>query len=185
MPPQHPPGMGSPPARSGVPNPVLVVVLVLLVAAVIGGGAYLLLDEDRSSSSEETATTDVDGDAAHEPSDGSGGSSRSERPDFSDVPTLPDKGEDFPDPLEVPDDQGPVGTDMDAGDVSVGSPSRPPVTGDSDLDRMADDCYQGDMLACDDLFLDADATSPHSEYGYTCGGRVDGVETPPCMFLEP
>jgi len=42
------------------------------------------------------------------------------------------------------------------------------------LDRLAEQCHQGDMSACDDLFYDSDFDSEYEEYGDTCAGRRSG-----------
>ena len=42
---------------------------------------------------------------------------------------------------------------------------------DAALDALAQRCYDGDMQACDDLFLQSELGSPYHEYGDTCAGR--------------
>ncbi len=39
------------------------------------------------------------------------------------------------------------------------------------MHRYAQDCYEGDMAACDSLFLESDVDSEYEEYGGTCAGR--------------
>ena len=39
------------------------------------------------------------------------------------------------------------------------------------LDAYALDCYEGSMVACDDLFLESRAGSSYEDYGDTCAGR--------------
>jgi hypothetical protein len=39
------------------------------------------------------------------------------------------------------------------------------------LDALAESCFDGDLAACDRLFLQAPIDSPYEEYGDTCGGR--------------
>ena len=51
-------------------------------------------------------------------------------------------------------------------------PSSPPSGDDEALNALADDCYGGDMGACDDLFLQAEVGSDYEDYGNTCGGRM-------------
>lgn len=60
---------------------------------------------------------------------------------------------------------------------------------DPDLDALADACFEGDLVACDVLYLQSPTDSPYEEYGDTCGGRqeagtdqlcglgTDGVDT--------
>jgi hypothetical protein len=42
------------------------------------------------------------------------------------------------------------------------------------LDRLAQDCHDGLMRACDDLYDTSDLDSAYEEYGDTCAGRRDG-----------
>lgn len=78
-----------------------------------------------------------------------------------------------PEPVEPPD----LDVDGDAG-----PPSPPPSFDDSSLEPLGDDCYQGDMDACDQLFFDSGFDTPEEEYGDTCGGRTEGG--PSCLSIE-
>lgn len=40
------------------------------------------------------------------------------------------------------------------------------------LNQLAQSCFDGDMSACDDLFLQSPSGSAYESYGNTCGGRV-------------
>lgn len=40
-------------------------------------------------------------------------------------------------------------------------------------DAAAQDCYDGSMQACDDLYRDADLGSDYERYGDTCAGRQE------------
>jgi hypothetical protein len=42
---------------------------------------------------------------------------------------------------------------------------------DPTFDALAQQCYDGDMQACDDLFLQSDVDSLYETYGDTCAGR--------------
>lgn len=42
---------------------------------------------------------------------------------------------------------------------------------DAGLDRLYDQCEDGDMQACDDLYLDSPLGSEYETFGDTCGGR--------------
>jgi len=42
---------------------------------------------------------------------------------------------------------------------------------DPTFNQMAQSCYDGDMQACDDLFLQSDVDSAYEAYGDTCAGR--------------
>jgi hypothetical protein len=54
----------------------------------------------------------------------------------------------------------------------------PPPEGEPDdlgtdfsLDRLAEECFDGEMESCDDLYLDAPGGSEYATYGDTCAGR--------------
>jgi hypothetical protein len=59
--------------------------------------------------------------------------------------------------------------------TSLPPPAVPPTGLGSDphLDRYARDCFDGDMLACDDLFAESDSNSLYEAYGDTCAGRQE------------
>ena len=42
---------------------------------------------------------------------------------------------------------------------------------DPDLDALAQSCFDGDLVACDHLFLRAPVDSDYENYGDTCAGR--------------
>ncbi|HEX9993419.1 MAG TPA: hypothetical protein VGB14_10865 [Acidimicrobiales bacterium] len=52
-------------------------------------------------------------------------------------------------------------------------PGEPPgdLGDDPALDALADQCFEGDMQACDDLYFQSPIDSAYEEYGDTCGGR--------------
>ena len=61
---------------------------------------------------------------------------------------------------------------------SAGGSGIPPATAEPDglgddpvLDQYAQDCYDGDMQACDDLYDDSEVGSRYETYGGTCAGR--------------
>jgi hypothetical protein len=39
------------------------------------------------------------------------------------------------------------------------------------MDELAEGCFDGDMQACDDLFLRSPSGSAYEDYGDTCAGR--------------
>lgn len=43
---------------------------------------------------------------------------------------------------------------------------------DAELDALAQDCFEGNMEACDDLFFESDINSAYETYATTCGGRL-------------
>jgi hypothetical protein len=52
---------------------------------------------------------------------------------------------------------------------------------DPELDRLAQECHDGDMSACDDLFNRSDLDSAYEEYGDTCAGRRSSGEWSYCV----
>jgi len=57
-----------------------------------------------------------------------------------------------------------------------GEPVEPEDFGDAQFNRLAQQCFDGDLGACDDLFFQTPIDSAGEEYGSTCGGRLtDGV----------
>ncbi len=42
---------------------------------------------------------------------------------------------------------------------------------DPELQPLVDDCSEGDMEACDELYFSSEVGSAEEEYGDTCGGR--------------
>lgn len=79
--------------------------------------------------------------------------------------------------LDVP---APPDTTVDTGvDTTVAQTGAIPPAGaeptglgsDPALDALAQQCYEGDMAACDELFNSAEAGTPYRSYGDTCAGR--------------
>lgn len=76
------------------------------------------------------------------------------------------------------------GSDDDAdGGGSGGDSSIPAATSepeglgdDADLDGYAEDCYDGDMEACDDLYRESPRSSAYELYGGTCAGRQPNAD---------
>lgn len=52
------------------------------------------------------------------------------------------------------------------------------------LDAYAQDCFAGELQACDDLFFESPPLSGHEEYGASCGGRVKAFTVGSCTELE-
>ena len=88
-----------------------------------------------------------------------------------------------PEPPNTPEDTGGGGS----GDVP--EPGSPPdgLGDDPVLDALAQDCFDGDLQACDDLFLDSPVDSDYETYGNTCGDRVpeDEVNGRLCTIIFP
>jgi hypothetical protein len=47
---------------------------------------------------------------------------------------------------------------------------------DPRMDQLAQACHDGDMAACDDLFVQSELYSGYETYGDTCGGRRSAGE---------
>lgn len=87
------------------------------------------------------------------------------------------------DTVDVPDSDSDGGDDSssEGGDgasasssTDVGEATEPPAFDDPALEPLGEDCYNGDMQACDDLYFESAVDSPGEEYGDTCGGRTEG-----------
>jgi len=74
------------------------------------------------------------------------------------------------------------------------APGMPPGEDPSDilgsddaLNDLANQCFQGDMHACDDLYLDTPVGSDLESYAQTCGGRSEDEQNGGCpqRFPEP
>lgn len=79
------------------------------------------------------------------------------------------------DTVPPPDDPPDDGGDGGSGDVL----SDPPIDSQEAIDNpalvsLAVSCSQGDMAACDDLWLDTDVGGELEAYAETCGGRAPG-----------
>ena len=89
-------------------------------------------------------------------------------PDIS-IPDLPDLSlPDLPD-LSFPEFTIPGTTVADL----IPPPTEEPggLGTDGALDELAEECYDADMQACDDLYEQAPADSEYEAYGDTCAGR--------------
>lgn len=63
-------------------------------------------------------------------------------------------------------------TDTSAAVGDVPDPQEPGDLGDdAELDALAQDCFDGDFGACDQLFFDSPVDSDYEAYGDSCGGR--------------
>jgi hypothetical protein len=52
------------------------------------------------------------------------------------------------------------------------------------LDAYAQQCFDGDLQSCDDLFAESAPLSEYEEYASTCGGRVKGLSVYACTELD-
>ncbi|MGY1773619.1 hypothetical protein [Blastococcus sp. SYSU D00813] len=55
---------------------------------------------------------------------------------------------------------------------------------DPELDQYAQECFDGDLDSCDDLYSESPPLSAYEEYAATCGGRVKSYSAPFCTDLE-
>ena len=55
---------------------------------------------------------------------------------------------------------------------------------DATLDRYAQDCFEGDLEACDDLYFLSTPMSGYEEYAATCGGRTRAYALMYCPDFE-
>jgi hypothetical protein len=72
---------------------------------------------------------------------------------------------------------------------SLGPEQFPPVAPedlgpDPVLDGYAQECFGGDLQACDDLMVESPPMSDYEEYAFTCGGRVKSYAVGSCTELE-
>ena len=81
------------------------------------------------------------------------------------------------------DDSGGEKDDEEEGGLPDGL--APGDLGDGDgFDALADSCFDGDMAACDVLFLITPVDSSSEAYGDTCGGRVEETDDEPTCVTE-
>ncbi|MFV0308204.1 MAG: hypothetical protein ACK5OX_10730 [Desertimonas sp.] len=64
---------------------------------------------------------------------------------------------------------------------TAGQPTDPTGLGsDATLNALAENCFDGDMSSCDNLFWRSPLGSTYESYGGTCGGRFATVESGTC-----
>lgn len=79
------------------------------------------------------------------------------------------------------------------GPAGANQPTPPPTGAEESMDDLAQSCFEGDMVGCDQLFdvtFDPDLPDQseypeHAEYGYSCGGRFEGEIEEACQDLIP
>lgn len=64
-------------------------------------------------------------------------------------------------------------TTPDNSDIPPGQDPRNILGDDEDLNDLANQCFDGDMASCDQLFADTPSDSDLEAYSQTCGGRID------------
>ncbi|WP_040337286.1 hypothetical protein [Candidatus Blastococcus massiliensis] len=74
---------------------------------------------------------------------------------------------------------------MPGEDVDEFPPVPPEALGpDPVLDEYAQQCFEGELQACDDLLYESPPMSDYEEYASTCGGRVKPYTVFACTELE-
>lgn len=149
--------------------------IVVAVIAVLGVGAFFLFrDNDSGEAAPEVTEADLTIPEVTIP--------EVAIPDL----TIPD--------LTIPDLTRPDFTlpDLTLPSDSTASGEIPPPTeepdglgDDSELDALAQDCYDGDMQACDDLYEEAPAGSEYRTFGDTCAGRQPALTQRFCINTFP
>lgn len=145
------PGYGQPPKKN---NTNLIIAGIVAAVVLIAGGiiTFVLLNKDDS-------VTPVASSAASTDSDGG----QSQTTSSESVATTE----------ETADTGGGGG-----GSGDVPDPTSPEGLGDDPtMDALAQDCFDGNMEACDQLFFVSEVGSAYEDYGYSCGGRVPEGET--------
>jgi hypothetical protein len=154
-----PPSSGS---AGGINRGLLIGIVAALVAILAVGAIFVLVDGDDGPDASEPAATTAEEPTATTPAttaqtpDATTGSSGG--PNSSLAPP----GE-IPEATEEPDGLG----------------------DDPTFDAAARDCFDGDMQACDDLYLEADAGSDYERYGDTCAGRQEEGTRRLCTVAFP
>ncbi len=158
-----PGGPGGPGGRQPKGNRSTLIALVvagIVVLAAVGVAAWLLVGNDGDSTTAAgpgaTAGTRTDPSTPERSSSSSPRSSASSSSSSSSPPSTPPSS--------------PGGAEP-SGDIP---PATVPPTGlgeDPVLDAYAQDCFDGDMAACDSLFLESEVASTYEAYGETCAGR--------------
>jgi hypothetical protein len=79
----------------------------------------------------------------------------------------------------------PAATVGSGGPVEQFPPVEPGELGpDPVLDVYAQNCFGGDLQACDDLYYESPPMSGYEDYGSTCGGRVKPLTVYACTELD-
>ena len=145
---------------------------VLAAVALVGTGAYMALgaDDDDQAAGPDPTPTAVPVTFAVDLSTGDEDPTRTTV--LVPAPTLPLPSIGLPMPG--------VTTIAPGAPLPAGQP--PDDLGDdATLDDLADQCFAGDMAACDDLYIAADVGTAYLTYGDTCAGRQPEHTTVPCV----
>jgi len=183
-------GPGSSGAGGGRNRTGLLIGGAVAALALVGGGIYALTQGGDDESGDDTEITIPEGTG----------------PDLS-IPdiTMPDvtvpdvSAPDFTIPdltapdltapdLTVPDLTVPdvtVPTDISVPSGAFPEPSVEPtgLGSDAELDVLAEQCYLGGLIACDELFAVSESASAYEDYGDTCAGRQEAGTGKFCSAL--
>ena len=129
---------------------VLFAALLLVFAAACGGGGV----EENGADNNDNGGNDVKGGVTTTAEDDGGDGDAT-------TTTAEDDGG---------DDGG------DAGDVPAGQDPNQILGEDADFDALIEDCFDGNLFACDALFIVTPVGSDAERYAETCGGRLDEGE---------
>lgn len=72
-----------------------------------------------------------------------------------------------------------------SGDIPAATEEPDGLGNDGELDDLAEDCFDGQMDACDDLYRDSDFGSDYERYGDTCAGRQEAGTSVLCTVAFP
>ena len=190
-PPPPPPGVTGPPPPPGwTPPPTppspdggsrtgLIIGVVVAVLAALGVGAFFLFRDDSGEAAPEDTDPELTIADVTIP--------EITIPDLT-IPdvTIPDIT--IPD-ISVPDLTLPDFTlpadDPAPGDVPPATQEPDGLGDDPQLDSLAQDCYDGDMQACDDLYQESPVNSDYQTYGDTCAGRQPALTQRFCINTFP
>jgi len=179
--------MGPPPAPGNKSSPALIIVLVVLAVAAIGAGAFFLTSGDDDDAPTATNSNRTDNPTADDNSPVTTLPGGDDGIDVNVDDTTPGLPGDPGDSGDVPGNGGlddHEGVTIEETAATAGPPGTPP-TGDPALEDLAQQCADGSMTACDDLYLASPVGSDFEAYGDTCGARVPDAHNYYCADLLP
>jgi hypothetical protein len=159
------PAAGPPPSGDSRRGVVIGIVVAILVGVGIAGFFALRDDESSAGPPDDSIATPIDTSPDDQPDPTIPDATIPDRPDLT-LPSLPDLS--LPDvtfPGTPPDSLAPPGSIPEATETPDG------LGDDATLDGLAQDCFDGTMQACDDLYDQSESGSEYRRYGDTCAGR--------------
>jgi hypothetical protein len=149
-----PGGPGGREPKSNKNTVIALVVAAVVVLAAIGAGLFFLLRQDDP---DPTAATDTPASVS---------STTSEAPSPESSPSE-----------EAPSPEPPSDPPASSGSIPPATVTPDGLGDDPVFDQLAQECYDGDMQACDDLWSQSEPDSLYELYGGTCAGRQDVSES--------